>query len=66
MEEEVSEFQTHVEDLDRGISFIETEFGEQKSEIDKFGEEFVAKKETDRIKKELIDSSNRSRRNNIV
>ena len=66
VENEVSELQTHVEELDRGISFIQTEFQEQKSKIDKFGEEFVTKKEIDSIKKEVIDSSNRSRRNNIV
>ena len=66
VENEVSELQTHVEELDRGVSFIETEFQEQKSKIDKFGEEFVTKKEIDSIKKEVIDSSNRSRRNNIV
>ena len=52
--------------LTGGVSFIETEFQEKKSKIDKFGEEFVTKKEIDSIKKEVIDSSNRSRRNNIV
>ena len=33
VENEVLELQTHVEELDRGVSFIETEFQEQKSKI---------------------------------
>ena len=66
VEKKVTELQNHMEDIDQGVSFIETEFQEQKDKIAKVKEESISKKELELIKKEIIDLSNRSRGNNVV
>ena len=66
VEKKVTELQNRMEDIDQGVSFIETEFQEQKDKIAKVKEESISKKELELIKKEIIGLSNISRRNNVV
>ena len=44
VEKKVTKLQNHMEDIDQGVSFIETEFQEQKDKIAKVKEESVSKK----------------------
>ena len=62
----VKEIKDHVEDLDRGVSYIETEFEALKKKVESFTTDFVTREEFVDCRKELIDLSNRQRRNNVV
>ena len=50
------------EELQRGTSFIETEFQTQRQAIDQIKTEMVSKDEFMKLQKEVIDQSNRQRR----
>ena len=54
------------EELQRGTSFIETEFQTQRQAIDQIKTEMVSKDEFMKLQKEVIDQSNRQRRKNVV
>ena len=54
------------EELQRGTSFIETEFQTQRQVIDQIKTEMVSKDEFMKLQKEVIDQSNRQRRKNVV
>ena len=66
VEENVMHVQSQVDELDRGVSAIETEFQEQRQKLNKIPEEYVSKKDFELARKEIIDLSNRSRRKNII
>ena len=54
------------EELQRGTSFIETEFQTQRQAIDQIKTEISSKDEFMKLQKEVIDQSNRQRRKNVV
>ena len=62
----MSKIENHLIDLDNGVSFIETEQGTMKTQLMNIEQTYVNKTELAEIKKELIDISNRNRRNNFV
>lgn len=66
VEKQLSDKETRICDLERGLSHVEEELMARQVEIDDMKSHMVNKKEFLVVKKKLVDLSNRSRRNNIV
>ena len=66
VEETVVEIKNQVQELETGLSFIETETEELKQKVNNLAESTIKNEDMTCMKKELIDLSNRSRRKNIV
>ena len=57
--------ETHMTDLDNGVSFIETELKSLRKRIDSLQSNSVPRVDFDSVTKEVIDLSNQNRRNNF-
>ena len=57
--------ETHMTDLDNGVSFIKTEFKSLRKRIDSLESNSVPRVDFDSVAKEVIDLSNQNRRNNF-
>ena len=66
VETAVSDLKNQVHDLDAGVSHIETETEELKQNLEKLSEDTAKMEDINILRKEVIDLSNRSRRNNIL
>ena len=65
-EEKISILETQTEDLNRGVTFIETEYEAQKQVIDEIKTGMVSKDEFQKLESEVINQSNRMRRKNVI
>ena len=55
-----------IQDMQNGLGFIESDYEHFKADLNQMKDNFVSKDELISLKEEVIDLSNRSRRNNIV
>lgn len=65
MESQMKVFDTRLQDLENGVSFMEQEYEHQKDAIKQL-EETVSKVSVEQINKKLTDLENYTRRNNVV
>ena len=65
-DEKISILETQTEDLNRGVTFIETEYEAQKQVIDEIKTGMVSKDEFQKLESEVINQSNRMRRKNVI
>ena len=66
MENNVRDLDTRIQELDEGTSYMENDFMDLKSEVKEMKEQMISVESFNEIKSEIVDMSNRIRRNNIV
>ena len=66
MENNVRDLDTRIQELDEGTSYMENDFMDLISEVKEMKEQMISVESFNDIKSEIVDMSNRIRRNKIV